>query len=534
MNADRSLLDGFLASSDRFPERPALEVEGGSYTYAQMRAAVSALAATLRRHSPAPSVPLTAVLAERSSVAFQAVLACLWRGHGYVPLNPRFPVDRTRAMLDRSESETLIVDPACVPLLEGILEKTSTPQLVVLPESNEVEVLAERFPEHKIVGQQQLAEPGAEPQAGSGDDLAYLLFTSGSTGIPKGVMVTHRNVCHFVEVMTERYAVSEQDRFSHLFDLTFDLSVFDLFMTFESGACLVCPSPRQLLAPGAYVRDSQLTLWFSVPSQGVLMKRLGQLAPDLYPDLRTVLFCGEALTADVAKAWLQAAPHARVENLYGPTELTISCTAYPFAEERAREECDNGVVPIGWPLPGMSALVVDAELREVAAGESGELIMTGAQRTPGYWRDAQRTEQAYRVPAGHSEVYYRTGDLVRRPTRPDAPLQFLGRIDSQIKVRGWRVELGEIEAVLREAAQLDQAVALGWPMDGSRADGVVAFLATDHADVDAVRETVRGRLPSYMVPREIHLVAEFPLNANGKVDRKALAQMLEGRAQTAG
>jgi acyl-CoA synthetase (AMP-forming)/AMP-acid ligase II len=258
----------------------------------------------------------------------------------------------------------------------------------------------------------------------------------------------------------------------------------------------------------------------------MLMKQLGFLEPGAFPHLRLSLFCGEALTAEVAHAWQVAAPNSVLENLYGPTEVTLACTVYRWQEQVSRQECQNGIVPIGEPLPGMTAMVANDTLEEVRPGQTGQLLMSGPQVALGYWKDPLKTSQAFLRPSGRDDIFYLTGDLVRRP-ESGHPLVYLGRIDHQIKIRGLRVELGEIEAVLREVAGVGRAVALGWPTTANGAEGIVAFLETSNADIDAVLDTAKDRLPSYMVPRTLHLITEFPLNANGKVDRKALAKLLE-------
>jgi acyl-coenzyme A synthetase/AMP-(fatty) acid ligase len=174
----------------------------------------------------------------------------------------------------------------------------------------------------------------------------------------------------------------------------------------------------------------------------------------------------------------------------------------------------------------MTALIADEALREVAPGEAGELLMGGAQVSLGYWEDPDRTAAAFVRPPGRDAVFYRTGDRVRR-ARSGAPLVYLGRVDNQIKIQGYRVELEEIESVLRDAAGVEVAIAVGWPVTAAGADGVVAFLGTEAADLDAVRRRLRQKLPPYMVPRELRLHPTFELNANGKVDRKALRRLLE-------
>jgi amino acid adenylation domain-containing protein len=527
----RTLRSGFLASCERTPERPALEVEGRSLSYRELGDHAARIAATLARGvGDADGPPLTAVLAQRSVTAFAGVLGALLRGHGYVPLNPTFPAPRSAAMLERSGCRAVVVDAGAEAHLEQILGGIERPLVVLLPDREDAADWAARWPRHRFVPGPAL-EPadGFRPPPVAPDAIAYLLFTSGSTGVPKGVMVAHRNVLHFLDVMVERYRVDASDRFTQLFDLTFDLSAFDMFLAWERGACLCCPSLKQKMVPSSWLTATRPTIWFSVPSTGVLLQRLRKLEPGAYPSLRLALFCGEPLPADVAAAWAAAAPNATVENLYGPTEVTIACTAYRWDPARSPDECDGGVVPIGEPYPGMTALVADESLREVAPGESGELLMSGPQVALGYWQDREKTDSAFVVPPGRGALHYRTGDRVRRPL-PGEPLRYLGRVDHQIKIQGYRVELGEIEAALRDESGASVAIALGWPAGPSGADGVVAFLGADSQDVDALRRRLAQRLPAYMVPREIRLVADWPLNANGKVDRHALRALLEAGA----
>jgi len=504
--ARTSLLSGFLRSHGAFPQRPALAVAGEELSYAELGRRAAAIASAIAERGPDGAPPLTAVFASRSSTAFVGVLGALWAGHGYVPLNPSFPAERCRGMLERSGCRTLIVDAEAAEQLDELLDGLE----------QEIEVIA---PDAEDLGGE------VEPKLAAADAIAYLLFTSGSTGRPKGVGVAHGNVVSFIEAVAERYGVSEEDRLSQTFDMTFDLSVFDMFLAWERGACVCCPSDRQLMAPARFIRDSELTIWFSVPSLAALMRKLRMLKPESFPSLRWSLFCGEPLPAELAGAWLQAAPSSTVENLYGPTEATIACTVHTFAADEAGTA--NGIVPIGEPIGETETMVADPELNEVEPGGDGELLVRGPQVTPGYWQDAEKTAAAFVVPPGRAERHYRTGDRVRRPLSADETLTYIGRMDHQIKVLGHRVELGEIEAALRDASGIDAAIAVGWPLTESGAGGIVAFLGDPEADVAAVREALSGRLPEYMLPRRYELLEALPLNANGKFDRKAMLAQLE-------
>jgi len=518
---------GFLQSAERFADRPALEVGGQTLTYRELFDRAASLAATLSALDAANDPPLTAVFAYRSVPAFSGVLAALLRGHGYVPLNRTFPPDRTRTMLQRAGCRAVVADAQSEGQLAQVVEGIDRSLVIVLPERNDTSELAARWPQHRFVGGGELASSDRWQRVDvSPNAIGYLLFTSGSTGVPKGVMVAHRNATHYVDFVADRFGVTHEDRFSQTFDMTFDLSVADMFVAWERGACVCCPSAKTLINPGRFINDSRLTIWFSVPSTAMFMKRLGTLKPGMYPRLRASMFCGEALPVDVARAWSEAAPNSVVENLYGPTELAIACTFYRWDPARSASESEIGIVPIGQPFPGMIALVADERLREVGCGEDGELMMTGPQMSLGYWRDPEKTAASFVTPPGREEVYYRTGDRVRRPL-DGKPMIYLGRVDNQIKVLGHRVELGEVEAVLRELSGTDSVAAFGWPLVPGGASGIEAFIQTASVNAEELLKQVSLRLPMYMVPRKIHCVPTFPLNPNGKIDRKALMKVLE-------
>lgn len=523
--APRTLQEGFLASVARCPDRPALAHGTTTWTYRALHAHAASIAATLAALVPQPAQPLTGVLAHRSLTAYAGVLGTLLRGHGYVPLNPDFPPDRLAVMLNRSEIEALVVDAHGLPKLLPVLALADRPITVVCPDAEGAPLPALPAP-HRLIGPEAMRGPeGFTPPEVGPDAIGNLLFTSGSTGTPKAVMVAQRNLAAFMRFVIARYELGPDDRFSQLFELGFDLHGFDLFGAWWVGACVCCPTPEQMLMPAEYIEAARLTVFFAVPSRGVVLKQLGFLEPGAFPHLRVSLFCGEALPADMTRAWALAAPGSIVENLYGPTELTLACRLYRWDADRSPGECENGLVPIGEAFPDMDTFVAGEGLREVAPGEIGELLMAGPQVTLGYWRDAEKTAAAFVVPPGRDTLHYRTGDLVRRPMG-DRPMTFLGRADSQIKVRGHRIELGDVEAALCAAAGTDFAVALGHPKSDAGYDAIVGFVAGVEMTPKALRAAVATRLPAYMVPAKCHVLPAFPLNDNGKVDRKALGAML--------
>lgn len=511
----------FLESARRFPDRPAIDLGSRTVSYAELADEATAAAGALREIGG--SSGLTAVFGQHSAAAYTGVLGALLAGRGYVPLNPRFPLERTAAMLARARCESVVCEDALLPDLGRVLANVPHAPEVVVPDADRPAVAT--LGDARARGRGDFPAPAGEPPASDPGGLAYLLFTSGSTGVPKGVMVTRRNVRAFVDAMIDRYAVDESDRFSHTFDLTFDLSAFDMFVGWAAGACLCVPPASWAFRPARYVDQAELTVWFSVPSVGVMMRRLGLLKPDRFAALKLVLFCGEPLPETVADAFAHAAPNAVVENLYGPTEATIACTLFRWSPS-ARSEGGHGVVPIGSPYPGMTALIVDERLHEVSGGESGELLVSGPQVSAGYWDDPERTAASFVVPPGKDTIHYRTGDLVRQPSAR-GPIEYVGRIDDQVKVNGYRVELGEVEAVARELLGIDEVVAVAWPRTDAGAEGIVLFAREPGLDGDRVRSELSRRLPDYMLPRRVEEVEELPRNPNGKYDRKALVARLE-------
>jgi amino acid adenylation domain-containing protein len=517
-----SLRSGFLAHASARPDAPAVVVRGATRSYGELEAAARRWARAIV--DAAPDRPQrVGLFAYRSEVSYTGTLAALFSGAAFVPLNPTFPPEKTAAMIRQADLDAIIVDKTCAPQLEKVLAGIEDQPPLLAPEFD-----APRFDRvaARILDRAELEGTpllDALPPV-TLDDIAYILFTSGSTGAPKGVPVTQGNAVYFMDVMSRRYGIGPSDRLSQTFDQTFDLSVFDLFMAWSNGACVYSLTPLELLAPTRFINRNELTVWFSVPSVPAQMIRRNTLTPGSLPTLRWSLFCGEPLHRRSAEMWQAAAPGSIVENLYGPTELTIACFVHRWDPSRSPELCCNDIVPIGRPYPGLAAAIVDEEL-----------CVTGPQTTPGYWRAPDKTAERYfEAPVSGYEQrrFYRTGDRVSR--LPNGEYVFLGRADTQIKVLGHRVELGEIEAALRRDTSVEHAVAFGWPMTAGSADGVVAFVSGNLPDPAALIEQAKIALPPYAVPQKIFVVASMPLNANGKVDRRALGERLAEQSVNAG
>lgn len=517
----RTLYDWFAGSAGRQPHAPALEVGGASLTYGELRDRVTDMAGrVVEAHGEPPA--RVALLATRSVLAFVGYLATLRLGATVVPLNPGHPVRRNRAMCDLAGVDVVLADESGAAQLDAGLRDAAPVALTV----SDGEAL--RSGCH--------GEPPA--RAVTPDDVAYILFTSGSTGRPKGVPIRHRNLSPYVAHNIERYVVGPGCRMSNTFDLTFDPSVFDLFVTWGGGGTLVVPQRSDLLTPGEYVARGRLTHWFSVPSVVSVAEELGSLTAGRVSTLRHSLFIGEQLTYRQALAWRAVAPGTTIDNVYGPTELTVACTDYRLPREPDRwPRTSNGTAPIGPVYDFLDFLVLD---RSGRAAEEGELCVRGPQRFDGYLdagdnrgRFLASEDGAVGELEGDGPVtaahYYRTGDRVRFER---GTLVHLGRLDDQVKVRGHRVELGEIEAAVRQHPAVSQAVVIATVGEADcELGGCYSGTAVPSGDL---ARWLRQRLPLHMVPRRFHHIDAMPLNANGKVDRGRLRELLAGAAMPTG
>ncbi len=359
----------------------------------------------------------------------------------------------------------------------------------------------------------------AEPLPVGKDAPGYILYTSGSTGVPKGVIVSVAAVSRLLDVLTANYPLSKEDRTAETTATSFDLSVYNMFATWHAGASLHVIPSEQSLAPAKFIQEHEITNWLSVPSVAALMVRMKLLKSGCFPSLRQTFFAGEPLLCSVAAAWQSAAPSARIANMYGPTEATVICLGEDYKLDCAKtRDC----VAIGRPFPGMKAAVATQELTWVPEGESGELLLSGPQLALGYLDDLEKTQARFVFLDG--ERWYRTGDLAS--VDGDGVFHYLGRIDNQVKVLGYRVELEEIECHLREVTGCESVAAVAWPLRGGTASGIVAFLSGFEGETSDLKLAMKERLPAYMAPTQIHLLPELPLNSNGKVDRKALFALL--------
>jgi amino acid adenylation domain-containing protein len=486
------------------PEAIAIDLGTRQVSYRELDLLAAQVRLALADFGPQSRI---ALLAATELATYAAYLGILQQGQTVVPLGPASPVAMNQKIVELAQAQAVLVGGSASPGVREALAATGIPVLSV---------------------SDTLAATVAAPQEpqDSPDQIAYILFTSGSTGRPKGVPITHRNVCAYLSEVIPRYELGPGARLSHTFALTFDLSVYDLFGSWCSGAALVVPRKRELLAPALYAANRQLTHWFSVPSLVSYAQRIGGLKPHSMPGLKWSLFCGEPLSFKQASAWHEAASESKLANVYGPTELTISCAGYVLPRDRKSwPVLENGTIPIG---------EVHGSLESLVAGE-GELCVRGPQRFGGYLDPADNAnrfltfdgEVTTALPADRTPStvdWYRTGDRVCRTADG---LIHLGRIDRQVKIRGHRIELADVEGVLRSHPGIRDAAVFVLPDDQ---DGLVlaAALCGDEISEQSLSAFIGTHRPAYMVPSVFLWLSGFPLNASGKTDYHALAARAAG------
>ena len=512
-----NIADVLYSTEKLHPENTAIVAWKSSVSYSGLASSVRRVAASI---SPKLSHGRCGILGTRSIEACVAILGIAWAGGTYVPISLKYPEQRLVELLDMLELNVLIVDRAGLKLLSETVRK-HCPDLLLVPAETPGEFGAE-------AGDVPVAPaaPLERPSPVGADHLAYIEFTSGTTGKPKGVMVSTGAVVSYMEAMRGWYDFAPEDRAAETCDITFDLSVHNMLMTWQAGACLYIMRPLDLVAPARFINKHKITTWLSVPSLVAIMKQTGELSPGCLPSLRISLFCGEPLPLQVARDWAAAAPNSIVDNIYGPTEATIACLRQPWAGQGAETGMvtqSRGIVAIGDPYPGMKTMIVDADLNPLPDQVPGEIALGGSQLAEGYF--AQSALTAERFPVIGGERWYLTGDRGYRDA--DGVFHHLGRLDNQVKVNGHRVELEEIDMQIRKAAGTDMACAVAWPVSHGSAQGIVGFSAGGEADADTIRSSLRNHLPPHMVPNRVHVLDTLPLNGSGKVDRKALAVMLD-------
>ncbi len=511
--------------ASRDPSRVAIVMGHERMTYGELEAESNRLAHVLVGRGCRPGDRI-GLFVEKSPSAIVAMHAVLKAGAAYVPIDLASPAPRIARILEAAEPRHVLATSAAAPVIDELVADGRLHVPVGLLDAAPVD-------HHRwtpAFGPGDWSVLPAEPlePVGDPDSLAHLLFTSGSTGMPKGVAITHANVAAFLEWALGYFGFRPSERHSGHPPLHFDLSTFDIYGTLATGAALYLVPPSLGIDPNrlaAFIRTSELTQWFSVPSVLTYMAKFDAVAQGDFPALERLLWCGETLPTPILAHWMRRLPHVQFTNLYGPTEATIA-SSYYTVEGCPSDETQS--IPIGAPCGGEQLLVLDDGLHPVPPGEIGEIFIAGAGLSPGYWRDDEKTAAAF-LPGPRTgrtgQRIYRTGDLGR--VREDGLFEFLGRIDSQIKSRGYRIELGEIEAALHEISGVRECAVVGVDSGGFEGTAICcAFASAGELTIKQadLRRRLSEQLPAYMLPSRWREFDALPKNMNGKIDRRAIRE----------
>lgn len=484
----RNVLTFLEASENRDPQHIAFEDDKGALDYRSLLRRAQEIGSFLQRQIPAQSPVL--IFMDKGPDCIAAMLGAVYAGCFYTPIDPAMPASRMALIVG-------VLEPACILASARYLDKARE------LDAGALLLCAEEIPAQVDA----LALAGVRARHVD-NDLLYVLFTSGSTGLPKGVAITHRSVIDFVLWACDALDVGPDCRFGNQAPLYFDNSVLDIYCALYAGATVHFIPKRYFTFPARmteYLQEKQINTLFWVPSALTGVANAGALERCVPQWLERIFFCGETMPCRTLNAWKRALPDARFVNMYGPTEITDVCTYFPVE----REFADTDSLPIGFPCANTRILLID-----------GEICVTGTCLSPGYYNAPERTREVF-VPnplrPQVMETIYRTGDLGAYNERGE--LMFLGRKDSQIKRQGYRIELGEIETALCAQPQVET----GCCLYHAQSERIVAVYAGD-AEEKALLRALKEHLPKYMLPDVFIRRDSLPRTGNGKLDRVLIRQ----------
>ncbi|WP_426333525.1 amino acid adenylation domain-containing protein [Paenibacillus silvae] len=471
---------------ERVPEATAVVFEGEQLTYAELNERANRLACTLRSLGVLPN-QLVGLMVRRSLEMVVGILAILKAGGAYVPIDPEYPEERIRYILENSNAQLLL---------------TQRELLSQVPFEGKVLALDE---------EQVYSEDGSNLEPVSGpNDLAYVIYTSGTTGKPKGVMLEHRGLVSLKSMFADRLGINQDDRIVQFASMSFDASCWEVFKALYFGATLYIPKAETILDNRLfenYMNEHAITAAILPPTYSAYLN------PERIPSLNKLVTGGSAVSAEFVQQWKEK---VRYFNAYGPTEASIVTTLWDASEQQS----ERRFIPIGRPLDNHRIFILNAHLQLVPPGVEGELCVAGVGLARGYLNQPELTAEKFvEHPLAPGERLYRTGDLAR--WLPDGNIEYLGRIDHQVKIRGFRIEIGEIEEQLLNIDAVQETIVLA--RQGKSGQELCAYLVASHPlALGELRSALAETLPNYMIPAHFVQLPRMPLTPNDKIDRKAL------------
>lgn len=510
MSEKFNVSSAFFKTATQNPDNVALVCDGKFHTYGEIWREASKLASYLK---PILKNKRVGVLGSRSTMAYIGIVGASASGATYVPLNMKWPEERLIAIFDQLELDAVIVDKFGAKLITEAVKAHAPKIIISSDDANDTAGLMKlsELPKNILL----------EPVQRKPEDLGYIIFTSGTTGMPKGVMVSNSSLDIYLNEAHEWCDLKADDRVAEAHDLTFDLSVHNMFLAWRAGCALYIMSQLDMMAPQAFVRKHEITVWLSVPTIVNNVRRANRLGPNLFPSLRLSMFCGEPLPIATIKAMQEAAPNARIENIYGPTECTIVCSRQTVTNPPLITE-QRDILAIGHEFSNTTMLICDEEGNVLPDGKMGEIALESAKLADGYFKAEEQTKKAFRQ-VDDRRLYF-TGDLGYRDEK--GILHYMGRTDNQIKMKGNRIELEEVDTHLRKAAGTELAAIVAWPILEGIPQGLIGFAIENGKSAQEIQLAMKKSLPLYMVPSTVHILADMPRNTSDKIDRKALREQL--------
>lgn len=505
------LFDEVLAQN---AERPALRYADGDHSFRELGGWIESLACLLLSRGVGRG-DVIAIGHDKRPLSYALMLASIRLGVAYVNFDTCSPIARTKRILEVSEPSLLFYD-----------DPAYQSEMLELADAQGCELILLDTPGLPVVDEADLERQRECARLVDGATVAYIMFTSGSTGVPKGVAVTHENLLHFVDWGKGCFDITHGDNFANLSPMYFDNSVFDFYVGLFCGASL-SPIHRSLLNKPydlvSYVSDRACTIWFSVPSALIYLMAVKAIAPGAMGNLRAIVFGGEGYPKiELKKLYDRFESQAELVNVYGPTECTCICSAHTLSSADFHDL--DGLPTLGGLNQNFDHRIVDEDGNDV---QEGELCLIGPNVAAGYFNDLERSAMAFETltdPKRFMKRMYRTGDLVKEV---DGNLFFVGRKDNQIKHMGYRIELEEIENALVRLSQVDQA-AVVYHRKQAAFGKLIAYVACKtEVEERTLLQDLGQLIPDYMVPSHLILMSELPKNANGKVDRQGLLSRLE-------
>lgn len=489
------ILDELLENIARYSKNNAFCIDEQFYTYEKLLKRINAIRYIISSNIKEEEKNVS-IIANDDLDTYASIIALWFEGKTYVPLLNYAPEERNAQVINQAKVKWV--------LSSKTFNQSLNAKILLTSEQEDIKDIA--------------------PIKNNNESTnAYILFTSGSTGLPKGVPITLGCVSALIKAVEEAGDdINENDRVLQMFELTFDLSVISYLHPLLRGACVYTIPEGEV--KNLYIMDlmefHKLTVMLMVPSIIILLRP--HFKDIIGESVRLCSFCGEALPLDVTNEWRKCVPNARIRNYYGPTEDTVYCTYYDVDDEHQKNH--NGSISIGKSLSSGSCIIVDSENREVTAGEKGELCLAGNQLTPGYWNNPEKNSETFFILNGTR--FYRTGDLCF--TDEDGDIQYIGRLDFQMKINGFRVELSEIEHYASEALNnAKTCICVAYTNKINTTEIGLAVDSKEPIDEKALLSYISKHLPVYEVPSQVKVLSHLPLNVNGKIDRKAIKKLFE-------